>query len=361
MACQAPGEGVHFRGACMLQSLNITNFAAFRTASISFAPGLNVVVGENGTGKSMLLKLAYVLAKTSEDLGRQEAPASKDEWQRSIAAKLVATCRPDSLGRLVTRRHGVERCEIAVDFVEEAEAGFSFSFSSKGNKEVRLNQTPDSCLSAGPIFIPTKEMLSSFPGFAAAVRKRELAFDDTYYDLALALEDQPLKPGARPKDISDLIALLEEAMGGRVRLESGRFYLKTEGRDLEMPLVAEGIRKIATIAYLVLNGTLRKRGMLIFDEPETNLNPKLIVTMARALVSLAVGGVQVVVSTHSLFLLRQLQIELAQRQAPARYLALSRRGETGIHIAAGDAIEEVDPLAMLEAELNQTDAYLALP
>lgn len=339
----------------MLKSLTIANFAGFGTAKIALSPGLNVVVGENGTGKSMLLKLAYALAKTSEDLGRQETPPSKDDWQRSIATKLVATCRPDSLGRLVTRRQGTGQAEVAVDFVSPDHAGFSFTFSSKGTKEVKLTRTPDAYLAVGPIFIPTKEMLSSFPGFAAAVRKRELAFDDTYYDLALALEDQPLKPGARPKDIAELIELLEDVMGGRVHLKGGRFYLG----NMEMPLVAEGIRKLATIAYLVLNGTLRKRGILIFDEPETNLNPKLIVTMAQALVSLAADGVQVIVSTHSLFLLRQLQIELAKGKAQATYLALSRT-EAGVQVDSGKSIEDVEPLAMLEAELGQTDDYMAL-
>jgi energy-coupling factor transporter ATP-binding protein EcfA2 len=344
----------------MLNTIAINNFAGFETADITFAPGLNVVVGENGTGKSMLLKLAYALAKTSEDLGRQAPPPSKDDWQRAIAAKLLATCKPDSLGRLVTRRRGTERCEVAVDFVALPEAAFSFSFSSKGSKEVKLSRIPEASVSAGPIFIPTKEMLSSFPGFAAAVRKRELAFDDTYFDLALALEDQPLKPGARPKDVSELITLLEGVMGGRVHLDAGRFYLKTAGGNLEMPLVAEGVRKLATIAYLVLNGTLRQRGILIFDEPETNLNPKLIVTMAQALVRLAEGGVQVIISTHSLFLLRQLRIELAKVKTDARYLALSRT-DTGIHVDSGDDVEDVEPLTVLEAELLQTDAYMALP
>lgn len=345
----------------MLKSCTMKNFAGFEDVGLSFAPGLNLVVGENGTGKSLLLKLVYALTKTSEDLGRQESPPTKDDWQRAIAAKLVATCRPDTLGRLVTRRRGAERCEVAVEFVAPEGADLAFSFSSRGGKEVKLEKVPSEFLLAGPIFIPTKEMMSSFPGFAAAVRKRELAFDDTYYDLALALEEQPLKPGARPADVASLVALLEGVMGGKVHLEAGRFYLKTAGGELEMPLVAEGLRKIATIAYLLLNGSLRKRGILIFDEPETNLNPKLIVSISQVLVQLANSGIQVIASTHSLFMLRQIQIELAKSAAKAQYIALSRQDAGGLHVDAGDSIDDVEPLAMLEAEVSQTDAYFDLP
>jgi len=45
----------------MLKSLKIKNFTVFSEAEIDFSPGLNVVIGENNTGKSHLLKLAYVI------------------------------------------------------------------------------------------------------------------------------------------------------------------------------------------------------------------------------------------------------------------------------------------------------------
>jgi recombinational DNA repair ATPase RecF len=43
----------------MLESLNLKNFTAFGEADFQFSPGLNVIVGENGTGKTHILKLSY--------------------------------------------------------------------------------------------------------------------------------------------------------------------------------------------------------------------------------------------------------------------------------------------------------------
>jgi hypothetical protein len=42
-------------------------------------------------------------------------------------------------------------------------------------------------LESSPVFIPTKEILSVFPNFAATLRERHLAFDETYLDLADSL------------------------------------------------------------------------------------------------------------------------------------------------------------------------------
>ncbi|WP_281258757.1 hypothetical protein [Avibacterium endocarditidis] len=43
---------------------------------------------------------------------------------------------------------------------------------------------------------------------------------------------------------------------------------------MEIPLVAEGLRKLAMVARLVATGTLLDKGCLFWDEPEANLNPK---------------------------------------------------------------------------------------
>ncbi len=41
-----------------------------------------------------------------------------------------------------------------------------------------------------------------------------------------------------------------------------------------MGLVSEGYRKMATIMYLILSGSLTKDSILFWDEPETNMNQR---------------------------------------------------------------------------------------
>ena len=49
----------------MLESLIIDNFTAFGSKELKFSDGLNVFVGENGTGKTHLLKIPYAVIATS--------------------------------------------------------------------------------------------------------------------------------------------------------------------------------------------------------------------------------------------------------------------------------------------------------
>ena len=102
---------------------------------------------------------------------------------------------------------------------------------------------------------------------------------------------------------------------------------------------------------------------------ETNLNPKLIKGVAAALLTLAAQGVQVFVATHSLFLLRELDILRAGPDhggASCRYFALSAPGELaseadgGVRVEQGGSLEDVDPFVSLDENLEQADRYLDL-
>ena len=82
----------------MLESLTLQNFSAFAQADFRFAPGLNLIVGENGTGKSHVLKVAYSALHVLQ-AGVMESP-SKPRLQTKIAGKLVWVFRVDDTGTI---------------------------------------------------------------------------------------------------------------------------------------------------------------------------------------------------------------------------------------------------------------------
>ncbi len=41
----------------MYKSIKIENFTAFDSLEIQFSPGMNIFIGENGTGKTHVLKV----------------------------------------------------------------------------------------------------------------------------------------------------------------------------------------------------------------------------------------------------------------------------------------------------------------
>ena len=128
---------------------------------------------------------------------------------------------------------------------------------------------------------------------------------------------------------------------------------------MEMPLVAEGWRKLAMLSRLIATGSILENGVLFWDEPEANLNPKLIREIARAILRICEAEVQVIVATHSLFLLREFEILLKNKFADVdqRYFAL-RRDEYGVQVSQSEEVGEIEPLVMLDEELKQSDRYL---
>ena len=43
----------------MIEKIRFEKFTAFEDLEIGFSPGINIFVGENGTGKTHILKAAY--------------------------------------------------------------------------------------------------------------------------------------------------------------------------------------------------------------------------------------------------------------------------------------------------------------
>jgi recombinational DNA repair ATPase RecF len=137
----------------MLKSIDIKNLTVFPHASLQFSPQLNVIAGENGSGKSHLLKVAYsVLAVSFEEGRKQNAPPpTKSQLQARLAEKLVGVFRPETLGRLARRKRGRERSEIQFSF-DIQRRDISFSFSSKSASEVGIDKLPKQWVKTPPQF-----------------------------------------------------------------------------------------------------------------------------------------------------------------------------------------------------------------
>lgn len=343
----------------MIRSLTVKHFTVYKSHHFRFANQLNVILGENGSGKSHLLKLLYSVASANQEVACSTF-ASKEELQKTVANTLLDVFQPDTLGGLVTRQQGRKRAEVQVEF-RAPRASFGFWFSTNSTMEVQVDPAPQQHQVGSVIFFSTQEMLSVFPGFAAH-QGCELGFDRTCCDLALALQHAPLKGH---KGIQkQLIEQLEEVVGGRVSLEGGKFYLTSKGAGkLEVTLVAGGMRKMAMLLYLLMNGQLRTGSMLLWDGPEISMNPRLIRQLARVLLLLSDAGVQVVVATHSLFLLRELHLQMevpGAKRVQTHHFNL-KRGEKGtVEVSAAESIEDLDDPVVLEETVRQSEAYLSL-
>ncbi|TGO02761.1 hypothetical protein PN36_19655 [Candidatus Thiomargarita nelsonii] len=345
----------------MLHTLHAKNFTLFSEASFEFSPGLNVVIGDNGTGKSLLLKLAYaleyVLHHTLQD-SLHDTPLSIEALD--LSRKLKNVFQPDKLNRLC--RSGDAELLMSSSFFGQPAPDLTIALSILSNEnKINIQQSP----SFGafiknnpvknislPLFFPAKEVLSIYPGFITSYEDREVAFDETYYDLCKALNRFLLR-GKRREEIADWIAPLESHIPGKLILEDNRFYLQlSEQEKREIP--AEGIRKIAMLNYLILNGSLTKGSTLFWDEPEANLNAKLQVKLVDSLVQLANAGVQIVLSVHDLFLMKELSLRIEAGETKASFFELLQE-ESNIRVVQGENLDDLLTVVALEAALNQYD------
>jgi len=366
----------------VLKELTLQNFTAFGKAQLKFSSHLNVIVGENASGKTHILKLGYLLCRISHTKSGGNNGAGKEEMERYIAERLLQLFKPEKIGNLA-RGNGQATCKVSGRIMstpaqanieatgkwrsEEATQGLSwrFQFSTRSQKNVSISAVPDGLANnatyPNAIYLPSKEMLSFFEGFLSLYETHELQFDESFRDLALALSSPKLKH--RPELSPGLLDELSKAVGGRVVLEGGRFYtIAPKDKKREVSLLAEGLRKVATIVQLVENGSLRPGDSLFWDEPEANLNPKLVKLVTRTLLQLCRSGVQVILATHSLFLLRELEIQTAMQGTDlisTRYVAL-RPGGTGVKVSQGDSIDDIDPLLVLDESLQQSDRFIAM-
>lgn len=341
----------------MLKQAKFQNFTCIPNSTWTFSAGINVIVGENGLGKSHVLKAIYALLKVQAD----SKDFSKSTLEKAYADKLMAVFRPESLGRLTKRKQGRERCDLEL-VMDKAEQSSAVGFATNAKTQVDVVQAPEKALPLSPVYLPTRELVTLCPWFLPLYDNYHLEFEETWRDTVSLLGSPSLK-GPREKDLAQLLKPLEEAIGGRVAVDakSGRFYLQITGEGrMEMPLVAEGLRKIAMLARLLSTGTLLKQGYLFWDEPESNLNPKLIKTLAASIVAVAASGVQIFLATHSLFLLRELEMLMAEKpyaKLPRRWFALAVQ-QNDVILEQSEHIEDIQTLVMLDEELAQSDRFM---
>lgn len=263
------------------------NFMAFEGEhELNFVEGINVIMGENGTGKTTVLKTIYAFSEYGNKIKLEDTFFG--------IAKYFSPDIPNIMD-LFSADEG--------HFQVIDEIGESHVFLRENIPDTQIQPF----LVTDSIFIPTTEMLSHSKGFLALNRKYKLPFDETQVDI---ISNASLP---ETREISDTMTKILEKIStvidGTVVQEDDVFYVvKHDGRKIEFSLEAEGLRKFALIWKLIRNGLLESGSVLLWDEPEANLNPELYELAAEILLELQKNGVQIFVATHSYNFAKYLEI-----------------------------------------------------
>jgi energy-coupling factor transporter ATP-binding protein EcfA2 len=344
--------------------LTLRDFTAFGEANFEFSPGLNVLIGANGTGKSHALKVLYsflrplAFPRPDAETGRrdmgEDAPLVLDKLFAVLRPEPTFRSEPGKGAHHSLTRHGVNNFHVGVrgDFgnVEFGNIELDVEAGTTPTAFWELKRRP-----SGPvIFVPSAEVLSVYPGFVSAYERRELSFDETFRDLCVDLSATPLR-SVSPPALVEVAEKLDEAVGGKTLLRGNRFYVSlAENWLLEAPMLAEGLRKLATVAYLIRNGSLSEKSVLFWDEPETNMNPILITKLARTLLALAAAGIQVFVATHDYLLTNELSLAaeyqtVEGKAAKLKFFCLNRASSGApVEVQSGATLNDLAANPILE-------------
>lgn len=337
-----------------IKSLILKDFMLFEGLDVELSPNINVICGSNSVGKTVLLKVMYSL------LASYRATDSKTESKEKIEArfvdKLVHVFRTEdmNLGRLARRKQGMSRAECCMIFDNASRIQLAFGSKAENHMDLVL---PEKEVKSNPndtaVYFPPKEIISSTENFRSLYEDMHIAFEETYYDLARLL-DRPLKKGRNSAEQNQVLESLGNIMNGSIVQRDNKFYLSVAGKgEFEMGLVSEGYRKLATIVYLILNGALNSNSVLFWDEPETNMNPKMIKPLVDAIMQLAKLGVQVFITTHDYFLQQYFNMNMAYPETNTdhleiQFLSLYRDENESIQCEVASEISELQHNDIME-------------
>lgn len=310
----------------MITKLTLENFSAFEDVVINCSSQINIIVGENSCGKTQILKAAYLLGKASS---LKSAGVSDSKIQAQIKSSLLGLFKPRSrrLGGVINR-DAKKDCSLSI----EDAYGSTNTIKIENDKSTETVNVLDEKfdLETG-VFLPTKEVLTLLPALESKkVNEKQLRelFDETVVDLCLAfinndtLEEKELLN--RDQRLGGVLKQLCENIEGQYRYKdkdhyfvAGNYQEYTDkpnefwfkpiaGSELSTTMTAEGYRKIGMIQQLILNGQINNsaKSTLFWDEPESNLNPKLMKMIVKSLLEISRNGKQIFIATHDYALLK---------------------------------------------------------
>jgi ABC-type hemin transport system ATPase subunit len=308
--------------------LHLMNFTVFEDAVFEFSRGINAFIGENGTGKTHLMKALYAYQLSCYR-------------QKSVDSFLGGVFQTQNIGELVRAMAGHNSIADVSGTWNDRDWHFAIQgavFPSTNEETYHLVENGVRPKMPRPVFLPAVDMMGHTRRFLSTFDEYQIDFDLTHRDIVALL----LSPERRDQAlIADHQVILSSILGGEIEEENERFYLRTKEGRQPMPLVAEGIRKIATLYQLLRNGHLKAGSTLFWDEPEVNINPKLMDEIVSVLLMLARSGVQILLATHSYVILKELDLQ-ATASDDVRYFVLAR-SENGTTVHATDDYSHLTP------------------
>lgn len=302
-----------------IESVKLKNYGMIKDFECNSFSNINLIIGENGTGKTFLLKALYSAIKSVEDFKRGDDIRSIEEI---LADKLRWTFQADKLGDLVSKSSS-EPLSFKMIWNDKS---IYYQFSKDASAKIKTYDNNISPKESNSIFIPAKEVLSLYN---IILKSRDIdksfGFDDTYYDLVKALRISP-KLGRNHSAFARSRNMLKDIIDGKVDFDedSNKWYYKKGNQKFSIGVTSEGTKKISILDRLLANKYLDKSSVIFIDEIESALHPSAISKFLNMLDIIANEmGIQIFIASHSYFVIKKLYLLAMQRQESLMCISLN--------------------------------------
>lgn len=304
-----------------INEVQLNNFGMIESFSSNQFANINLIIGENGTGKTFLLKALYSAVRSLEEYKRGDDIKTISEV---LSEKLRWTFQVEKLGDMVTK---TSESGLGLN-IRLGSDEISYQFSQSALSKVGMASAPEKGKAGNSVFIPAKEVLSLFP---VILKSREVdkafGFDDTYYDLVKALRISPSR-GRNYDAFAMSRRVVSDVIDGKVVYEEGDnkwFYKNKKNQKFAIGATSEGVKKIAIMDRLLANGYLDTNSIIFIDEIESALHPEAICQFIDMIDIIAnVMGLQVFITSHSYFVIKKLCLVAMKRPGLVSCISLNK-------------------------------------
>jgi len=366
-----------------IRKITLKDFLVFKGEfECDFCPGINVIIGGNGTGKTTLLKAMYAVCSVSNDLDTPNKPLAKiitDNPDNPITffdptipyeynnfttpsiptpTQVSIRCSDDNTKRFKSFFSvcpGYGDCKIVYG---NSKLGLG---STMILQQICNNSTPEAIGTTGyfwsetdksekinSVYIPESDMLSHSKGLPETYKYGNAQFAQQEIDIierARVLPHTPEQPLYR--EICDLIQAEPESDGQN-------FFMKRYDMNDKIPFAAEasGYNKFGLLALLIRNEQIKPGTILFLDEPENSINPELIRQLVEILLKLSRIGVQIFITTHNELFANEFDVS-GKETDKIKFISVYRTDDGTIKTATDTRFDGLTPNKLTAAVVEQ--------
>lgn len=279
--------------------------------------------------------------RLKEEIDKLHESISNTEYRDFVTSDLEYRARQNLIRNFQTPDlsllHNKQDKNIVIDITDIGE----FEITKGGEIRFSVNITGLQLLRAyskviyleSPLYWKLRDALESLrlnPDLFRSSREEELTGVPSYfYKLASALKRKPTNGAAFPSLLEKLTR--EDVLNGKIGIsEDGELVFQENDQVLPLPLVAMGVANLGILALLIECRIIDEETFIFIDEPEAHLHPAWQVVMAETLFALSQQGVNVVIATHSVDILKWLEVHVKEKPEDKTLIALNYFTSQGV-------------------------------